>query len=65
MGAWSPDSKSHVSHMSGGDFYGSEQSAVIGAAGKLRIEFTDAATGEHRAQGRCRVDAGDVIAAAR
>ena len=33
MGAWSEDSKSHVSHMSGGDFYGSEQSAVIAAAG--------------------------------
>ena len=42
MGAWSKDSKSHVAHMSGGDFYGSEQSAVIAAAGKLRIELTDA-----------------------
>src|SRR6187399_2168934 len=29
MGAWSPDSKSHVSSMSGNDFYGNEQSAVI------------------------------------
>src|SRR3989338_825317 len=26
MGAWSPDSKTHVSHMSAGDFYGSETS---------------------------------------
>ena len=25
MGTWSKDSKSHVAHMSGGDFYGSEQ----------------------------------------
>ena len=33
MGAWSTDSKSHVAHMSGGDFYGSEQAAVIDAAG--------------------------------
>ena len=41
MGAWSKDSKSHVAHMSGGDFYGSEQSAAIAAAGKLRIEFTE------------------------
>ena len=40
MGPWSKDSQSHVSHMSGGDFYGSEQSAVIGASGKLRIELT-------------------------
>src|SRR6185369_15888374 len=45
MGAWSGDSKSHVSSMSGGDFYGSEQSAVIAAAGTLAIEFVDGATG--------------------
>ena len=42
MGAWSKDSRSHVSHMSGSDFYGSEQSAAIETAGKLRIELTDA-----------------------
>ena len=29
MGAWSKDSKSHVAHMSGGDFYANEQSAVV------------------------------------
>lgn len=39
MGAWSPDSKTHVAHMSGGDFYGSERSAVIERAGRLRIEL--------------------------
>ena len=39
MGAWSGDSKSHVAHMSDGDFYSSEQSAVISEAGDLRIEF--------------------------
>jgi isocitrate dehydrogenase len=38
MGAWSKDSKSHVSHMDDGDFYGSEQSAVLDAEGGLRIE---------------------------
>ncbi len=41
MGAWSPDSKTHVAHMTGGDFYGSEQSAVIERAGKLRIELVE------------------------
>src|SRR6188508_2170099 len=41
MGAWRKDSTSHVAHMDGGDFYGSEQSAVIQAAGSLRIELTD------------------------
>src|SRR5690606_27100954 len=29
MGAWSADSKSHVAHMSGGDFYSSEKSVVM------------------------------------
>lgn len=29
MGAWSPDSRSHVAHMTDGDFYSSEQSVVI------------------------------------
>ena len=39
MGAWSPDSKSHVAHMSGGDFFGSEQSHVLDDAGSVRIEL--------------------------
>src|SRR5690606_31256027 len=39
MGKWLPDSKSHVAHMSSGDFYGSEQSAVMSKAGSVRIEF--------------------------
>ena len=41
MGAWSADSRTHVAHMSGGDFYGNEQSALIGTPGDLRIEFRD------------------------
>ncbi len=39
MGKWSADSKSHVSHMEGGDFYGSEQSATLSEAGNLKIEL--------------------------
>lgn len=39
MGEWSADSQSHVAHMSEGDFYGSEQSATIEKAGKLKIEL--------------------------
>ncbi|OHV08656.1 NADP-dependent isocitrate dehydrogenase [Kushneria phosphatilytica] len=39
MGQWSSDSKSHVSHMSEGDFYGSEQSAVIDRPGSVKIEL--------------------------
>ena len=39
MGAWSPDSKSHVSTMSGGDFFANEKSTTIELATTARIEF--------------------------
>ncbi len=39
MGAWAADSKSHVAHMTAGDFYGSEKSALIADAGNLKIEL--------------------------
>ena len=39
MGAWSPESKSHVAYMSEGDFYGSEKAALIEAAGSVKIEL--------------------------
>ena len=39
MGAWSPDSKSHVASMSDGDFHSSEKSAVIESAGDVKIEL--------------------------
>ncbi len=39
MGVWKADSKSHVSSMSKGDFYGSEKSVVIESAGNIKIEF--------------------------
>ena len=39
MGAWSRDSQTHVAHMDGGDFYGSEQSALVERAGNVSIEW--------------------------
>lgn len=42
MGAWSSKSKTHVASMSGQDFYGTEQSHVMAAAGKVRIELLGA-----------------------
>jgi isocitrate dehydrogenase len=38
MGAWSSDSKTHVAHMSSGDFFGSELSHTMASAGVVRIE---------------------------
>jgi isocitrate dehydrogenase len=43
MGAWSPDSKSHVASMSDGDFHSSEKSAVVAAPGDLKITLTSVA----------------------
>jgi isocitrate dehydrogenase len=42
VGAWTKDSKTHVAHMSEGDFYGSEKSVVIPKAGVVKIELTTA-----------------------
>jgi isocitrate dehydrogenase len=41
MGAWTADSRTHVAHMSEGDFYANEQSVVIERGGALRIELHD------------------------
>src|SRR4051812_19548510 len=45
MGAWSKDSKSHVSTMSDGDFRSTEKSVTVEADDSLRIEF-EAADGQ-------------------
>jgi len=39
MGAWSSDSKSHVSSLSAGDFYGSEQSVTLENDAAVKIEY--------------------------
>ena len=39
MGVWRSDSKTHVAHMNTDDFYGSEKSVTVAAAGAARIEF--------------------------
>lgn len=41
MGKWTKDSRTHVAHMTAGDFFGNEKSATITeqTAGKGRIEF--------------------------
>jgi len=39
MGEWSSDSRSRVAHMDDGDFYSSEQSAIVAKDDNLRIEL--------------------------
>lgn len=42
MGAWTADSKTHVSYMTADDFYGNEKSITLGEADSFKIEFVAA-----------------------
>ncbi len=61
MGAWSADSKSHVAHMDSGDFYGSEKSALIAAAGAVKIELIAADGSTKVLKEKTAVQAGEII----
>jgi isocitrate dehydrogenase len=63
MGVWSHDSRTHVAHMAASDFYGSEKSAVISAAGTLRIELIGADGTPSVLKEGIKVDADDVVGA--
>ena len=41
MGAWSVDSKSHVAHMTHGDFFGTERAITMSEADTLTIQHVD------------------------
>jgi len=43
LGAWTADSHAHVAHMTGGDFYGSENSLTITRPTDVRYEFVSSA----------------------
>jgi len=43
MSQWNVDSKAHVSHMTEGDFYGTEQSVTVSKATSVRIEYVTGA----------------------
>ena len=64
MGAWSPDSQSHVATMSGGDFRSTEQSLTLEADGILRIEHVAADGAVTVLKERTPVLAGEVVDAA-
>ena len=64
MGKWSTDSKSHVSHMDDGDFYGSEKSATLADAGSLKIELVGKDGQVTVLKEKTAVKAGEIIDAA-
>ncbi|OOG54090.1 isocitrate dehydrogenase (NADP(+)) [Rhodanobacter sp. B05] len=64
MGAWSKDSKTHVAHMDGGDFYGSEKSTVVAKACNVRIEWFGKDGSQVVLKPKIALQAGEIIDAA-
>ncbi len=64
MGAWSKDSKTHVAHMSSGDYYGSEVSTTVAQATNARIELVGADGKTTVLKDKTPLQAGEIIDAA-
>ncbi|MGI2127766.1 NADP-dependent isocitrate dehydrogenase [Shewanella oncorhynchi] len=64
MGKWAKDSKSHVAHMTDGDFYGSEQSVTLSDAGSVNIVLTQQDGQEVVLKSGLKLLAGEIIDAA-
>ncbi|BBD78801.1 NADP-dependent isocitrate dehydrogenase [Aerosticca soli] len=64
LGPWSADSKTHVAHMDGGDFYGSEKSTVVAAPTAVRIEWTGQDGTRKVLKEKIALKAGEIIDAA-
>ena len=61
MGEWSKDSLTHVSSMSEGDFYSSEQSILIEKPGFFRIEFFEKDNEGQVLKDNLVMDEGDIL----
>ena len=61
MGAWTADSKTHVSHMTGGDFRSNEKSVTIPAATTAKIEFVGAESKVTLLKDKVALQAGEVL----
>ncbi len=64
MGKWSTESKTHVSHMESGDFFGSEKSTTLKEAGALKISFVGADGTSTVLKDKVAVKAGEIVDAA-
>ncbi|MEY2716043.1 MAG: hypothetical protein RIT24_2386 [Planctomycetota bacterium] len=61
MGAWAGDSKAHVASMTGGDFFGNEQSVTIPAVTTARIEFVGADGATTVLKDGLKLSAGEIL----
>ncbi len=67
MGKWTKDSKTHVAHMTDGDFFGNEKSVTINekTAGKGKIEFVAEGGNVTVIKDKLTLNAGDVLDASK
>jgi len=61
MGAWDPNSKTHVSSMKEGDFYSNEKSLTLDSAGSVKIELTDSSGNKKILKDNLKVLKGEII----
>ena len=61
MGAWDPNSKTHVSTMTEGDFYSNEKSLTLDSDGSLKIELTDSSGNKKILKDNLKVLKGEII----
>ena len=61
MGAWKPESKSHVSNMNAGDFYHSEKSVTMEKTSTVKIELVDKAGNVSVLKDKLALQAGEVL----
>jgi isocitrate dehydrogenase len=64
MGVWSKDSKSHVAHMSSGDYFGSEIATTVDKATNVRIELVGTDGKTTVLKPKTAIAAGEIIDAA-
>ena len=61
MAAWSKDSKTHVAHMSSGDYFGSEIATTVDKATNVRIELVGADGAVTVLKAKTALAAGEII----
>ncbi|MBU2511172.1 NADP-dependent isocitrate dehydrogenase [bacterium] len=64
MGVWSADSKTHVASMTEGDYFGSEVSKTMPAAGEVKIELVGQDGSTTVLKDKLKLEAGEIIDAA-
>jgi len=64
MKPWAKDNKTHVAHMTQGDFFGSEKSHIMAGADTVKIVFSSADGKETLLKDGLKLQAGEIIDAA-